>query len=123
MREGVADGEAILDELIELVGSYAAEELRTVRVSRPERGYVREAGDFVLRIAYHESVHAGQMLGYLRAMGVDRLPRGAIVKLTCKPCRVNQTLTAKGTSVNLKKLHNKLLRRTYREGHWAAPKG
>ena len=30
------------------------------------------AGDFLLRAAYHEAVHAGQMLDYLRTMGVAR---------------------------------------------------
>lgn len=59
-------------EFLELVGSYTAEELTSRKVDRADKGYVRTAGDFILRIAYHESVHAGQLLGYLRSMGVPR---------------------------------------------------
>ncbi|MFD2672623.1 DinB family protein [Marinicrinis sediminis] len=35
-------------------------------------GYVKKLGDMLLRIAYHESVHTGQLLNYMRTMGVDR---------------------------------------------------
>src|SRR5438477_10766382 len=44
----------------------------TISIDRSDVGYVRKAGDFILRIAYHESVHAGQMLQYLRMTGVPR---------------------------------------------------
>ena len=33
---------------------------------------VRTIGDFVLRMAYHELVHTGQLLSYLRRMNVPR---------------------------------------------------
>lgn len=59
-------------EFLELTGSYTAEELTTRKVDRADKGYVRAAGDFILRIAYHESVHAGQLLGYLRSIDVPR---------------------------------------------------
>ena len=59
-------------EFLELVGSYTAEELSIRKVDRADKGYVRTAGDFILRIAYHESVHAGQLLGYLRLLGAPR---------------------------------------------------
>lgn len=59
-------------EFLELVASYTAEELNTRKVDRSDRGYVRTFGDFILRMAYHESVHAGQLLGYLRTMNAPR---------------------------------------------------
>jgi uncharacterized damage-inducible protein DinB len=59
-------------EFLKLVGSYTAEELMTRKVDRADKGYVRTMGDFILRIAYHESVHVGQLLGYLRLMNVPR---------------------------------------------------
>ena len=59
-------------EFLKLVASYTAEELNTRKVDRSDRGYVRTFGDFILRMAYHESVHAGQLLGYLRAMNAPR---------------------------------------------------
>ncbi|MCR8842740.1 DinB family protein [Paenibacillus sp. SC116] len=35
-------------------------------------GFIRPLGDMLLRIAYHESVHTGQLLDYMRTMGIDR---------------------------------------------------
>jgi uncharacterized damage-inducible protein DinB len=68
----IAFAEPYREEFLKLVGSYTAEELTTGKVDRADKGYVRTAGDFILRIAYHESVHAGQLLGYLRLMNVPR---------------------------------------------------
>ena len=59
-------------ELIGLISSFNAEMLETVRIDRTDKGYVRPAGDFILRIAYHEAVHTGQLLSYLRAIDVSR---------------------------------------------------
>ena len=61
------------EEFLALVKSYSPEELSSRKIDRSDVGYVRAYGDFILRIAYHESVHAGQILGYLRAM--DAPPR------------------------------------------------
>jgi len=58
--------------LLQFVESFAPEELDTVKVDRSDKGYVRSAGDFILRMTYHEAVHTGQLLGYLRLMGVAR---------------------------------------------------
>jgi uncharacterized damage-inducible protein DinB len=59
-------------ETLELVRSFSPEELAARKVDRSDVGYVRTFGDFILRMAYHESVHAGQLLGYLRSMGAPR---------------------------------------------------
>ena len=48
------------------------DDLNTISIDRSDVGYIRKAGDFILRIAYHEAVHAGQMLQYLRMAGVPR---------------------------------------------------
>lgn len=58
--------------LLDIIKSFQPEELTTKKVDRSDVGYIRSAGDFILRIAYHESVHAGQMLGYLRQMDAPR---------------------------------------------------
>lgn len=60
------------DEFLKMISSYTAEELITKKVDRSDKGYVRTVGDFILRIAYHESVHTGQLLNYLRMMGAPR---------------------------------------------------
>ncbi len=58
--------------LLETVRQLSDADLNTIPIDRSDVGYVRKAGDFILRIAYHESVHAGQMLHYLRMAGVPR---------------------------------------------------
>jgi len=60
--------EALLQTVLEL----SDEDLDKIEIDRRDVGYVRKAGDFILRIAYHEAVHAGQMLQYLRMAGVPR---------------------------------------------------
>jgi uncharacterized damage-inducible protein DinB len=59
-------------DFLGLVSSYTSEDLSTKKVDRSDKGYVRTVGDFTLRVAYHESVHTGQLLGYLRAIGASR---------------------------------------------------
>lgn len=59
-------------EFIDHINSLSADDLTEKKVDRSERGYVRSFGDFILRIGYHESVHAGQMLSYLRTMDAPR---------------------------------------------------
>jgi uncharacterized damage-inducible protein DinB len=68
----IAFAEPYRREFLKLVGSYTAEELITRKVDRADKGYVRTVGDFMLRMAYHESVHVGQLLGYLRLMNMPR---------------------------------------------------
>jgi len=47
-------------------------DLTNIKIDRSDVGYIRELGDMLLRIAYHESVHTGQLLDYLRTAEVDR---------------------------------------------------
>ncbi len=72
VEDELAFAEPYHRETLELVRSFSPEELVTRKVDRSDVGYVRTFGDFILRMAYHESVHAGQLLGYLRAMGAPR---------------------------------------------------
>jgi len=46
--------------------------LENVRIERKEVGQSKKLGDYLNRIAYHESVHTGQILSYLRTIGIDR---------------------------------------------------
>lgn len=41
-------------------------------IDRSDVGYRRLLGDMLLRVAYHEAVHAGQLLDYLRTACVER---------------------------------------------------
>jgi uncharacterized damage-inducible protein DinB len=60
------------ESLLETVLQMSDDDLTTIAIDRSDVGYIRKAGDFILRIAYHESVHTGQMLQYLRMAGVPR---------------------------------------------------
>jgi uncharacterized damage-inducible protein DinB len=57
---------------VEFLQSFGPAELETVKVERSDKGYIRSAGEFIMRMAYHEAVHTGQLLAYLRTMGVPR---------------------------------------------------
>lgn len=57
---------------LDQLATYSERDLGERTVSRPSRGYVRPFGDFLLRIAYHEAVHAGQLLRDLRIAGCQR---------------------------------------------------
>ena len=55
-------------EFLNLIGSYTPAQLVENKIDRSDAGYLRALGDFILRIAYHEAVHAGQLLSYVRMM-------------------------------------------------------
>ena len=55
-----------------MVSSLSDDDLESIEIDRSEVGYKRKLGDFLLRAIYHEAVHCGQLLGYLRTMGVPR---------------------------------------------------
>jgi uncharacterized damage-inducible protein DinB len=57
---------------LELVQGCSVQDLEIVQIDRLDVGYIRTLGDFLLRIGYHEAVHCGQMLDYLRTMQIER---------------------------------------------------
>ncbi|HJP58957.1 MAG TPA: DinB family protein [Gemmatimonadaceae bacterium] len=59
-------------EFERMVTGLSAEDLEMIEIDRSDVGYKRKLGDFLLRAIYHEAVHCGQLLGYLRAMGISR---------------------------------------------------
>jgi uncharacterized damage-inducible protein DinB len=61
------------DQFMETIRSFTEEELKTIKIDRSDSGYIRELGDMLLRIGYHESIHTGQLLDYLRTAGVPRI--------------------------------------------------
>jgi uncharacterized damage-inducible protein DinB len=60
------------DEFLEFVSGFTPEELETVEIIRAEKNQRRILVDYLQRVAYHEAVHNGQLLGYLRTIGVER---------------------------------------------------
>ncbi|MET3292156.1 UNVERIFIED_CONTAM: putative damage-inducible protein DinB [Brevibacillus sp. OAP136] len=60
------------DDFIAYVETLDDAELETRLIDRSDVGYTRFMGDMLLRIAYHDSVHAGQFLQYMRMAGLER---------------------------------------------------
>jgi len=58
-------------EFLGTVLGFTSDELTSIEIVRKEKK-TRNLGDFLFRCAYHESVHAGQFLSYLRTLGLDR---------------------------------------------------
>lgn len=60
-------------QFIDNIKSFSEGDLENIKIDRSESGYIRDLGDMLLRVAYHESVHTGQLLDYLRTAGVPRI--------------------------------------------------
>ncbi|WMX16740.1 MULTISPECIES: DinB family protein [unclassified Aureispira] len=59
-------------QFLESIRQFSADDLANKEITHPGNGKVRLLGDYLLRIGYHESVHAGQFISYLRMMQVER---------------------------------------------------
>ena len=57
---------------LESVNQFSDRELNKTNIIHPGNGEIKILGKYLLRIGYHESVHAGQFLSYLRAMKINR---------------------------------------------------
>ncbi|GAF18363.1 hypothetical protein JCM19046_2935 [Bacillus sp. JCM 19046] len=53
---------------VQYITSKSSCELNELKIDRSDVGYVRTLGDMIMRIAYHEAVHTGQLLDYMRTM-------------------------------------------------------
>jgi uncharacterized damage-inducible protein DinB len=59
-------------KFLDTITAFNPTDLTTIDIIRSEKGQRRRLGDYLQRIAYHEAVHTGQMLSYLRILGLDR---------------------------------------------------
>lgn len=57
---------------LDSIKKFTQNELEETQITHPGNGEKKNLAAYLLRIGYHESVHAGQFLSYLRAMGIDR---------------------------------------------------
>lgn len=65
--------EPFRNHFLETIKSFSEEDLTNIKIDRSNSGYIRSLGDMLLRVAYHESVHTGQLLDYLRTAKVPRM--------------------------------------------------
>ncbi len=59
-------------KFLDSVQQFSDTELNKTEIIHPGNGTKKNLGKYLLRIGYHESVHAGQFLSYLRSMKIDR---------------------------------------------------
>ncbi|WP_268846176.1 DinB family protein [Flavobacterium aestivum] len=59
-------------EFLDTIKKFDDNDFSTIEIIRSEKGQRRKLGDYLQRIAYHEAVHTGQMLSYLRTIGIER---------------------------------------------------
>lgn len=59
-------------EFLKMIQDLSESDLETIKIERSEVGQSKKLGDYLNRIVYHESVHTGQLLSYLRTIGIDR---------------------------------------------------
>lgn len=60
------------EKFLKMVNGFSSKELEEIYITRKEVKQHRRLGDYLLRIAYHESVHTGQLLDYLRTLKAAR---------------------------------------------------
>lgn len=60
------------NRFLETIRSFSEKDLANIKIDRSDAGYIRDLGDMLLRVAYHESIHTGQLLDYLRTAGIPR---------------------------------------------------
>ena len=57
---------------LDMISKLKDTDLENIRIERKEVNQSKKLGDYLNRIAYHESVHTGQLLSYLRIIGLER---------------------------------------------------
>jgi len=60
------------EKFLQAIKTFQVDEFDSIEINRVEKNQRRKLGDYLQRIAYHEAVHTGQMLSYLRTIGIDR---------------------------------------------------
>jgi hypothetical protein len=61
---------SLSERIHETISEFSENDLDTIQIVRSERA-TKTLGEFLQRCNYHESVHAGQSLSYLRTVGMD----------------------------------------------------
>ncbi len=59
-------------QFLSYLQSFSTGDLSEIIITRTELGQTKNLGDYLLRVAYHEAVHSGQFLSYLRTLNVER---------------------------------------------------
>lgn len=60
------------NDFLDMIRGFKESDLESIQIERKEVGQSKILGDYLNRIAYHETVHTGQILSYLRKIGIER---------------------------------------------------
>jgi uncharacterized damage-inducible protein DinB len=71
LEQELSFAEPYRNEFLKMINTLSPEDLH-LEIHRKEKNQKRKLGDYLLRVAYHEAIHTGQMLSYYRAMGIER---------------------------------------------------
>ncbi len=72
LEDELAFSEPFRKAFLASINEFSESDFDAVEIIRSEKGQRRKLGDYLQRIAYHEAVHTGQMLSYLRTLAVHR---------------------------------------------------
>ncbi len=72
LADELSFAEPFRNEFLDMVRTFSGQDLDAIEIIGKEKTRTRKLGDYLLRAAYHESVHAGQFLANLRALGIER---------------------------------------------------
>ncbi|MCF2876049.1 MULTISPECIES: DinB family protein [unclassified Tenacibaculum] len=64
--------ESYKTELYTMIEQLSENDLKDIVIHRQEVNQVKELGDYLNRMVYHEAVHTGQLLSYLRTLRIKR---------------------------------------------------
>lgn len=71
VQDDLAFAEPFRKNFMKTICGFSENDLDAIQIVRSER-VTKTLGQFLLRCIYHESVHTGQFLSYLRTVGLDR---------------------------------------------------
>lgn len=59
-------------QFLQTIQNFSESELKSTEIIHPGNGQKKVLGPYLMRIGYHEAVHAGQFISYLREMNIPR---------------------------------------------------
>jgi uncharacterized damage-inducible protein DinB len=72
LEDELKNAQPYREKFLKMVNSFTVKELEEEYITRKEVKQHRRLSDYLLRVAYHESVHTGQLLDYLRTLKAPR---------------------------------------------------
>jgi hypothetical protein len=60
------------NQFMNFIENCSDEDFENININRTDKVFNMKLGDFLLRAAYHEATHTGQLLAYLRTLNIAR---------------------------------------------------